>query len=167
MVMLCVRSGSYELLLDGKRTGKIYPTRGIWQGDPLSLLLVHLLIYSSWKGWYKEGTLYFHIQFCWIHTLISSAVENSPTRIINIQDVKPSLIYGISVQSLSCALRHQLFEGKKQLSRCQFISESGRQDWAKLHLNMITITKTLRKWKRLFRIQRTLVNTHPSKAATE
>jgi hypothetical protein len=36
LIMMCVTTTSYEVLMNGSPTGKIFPTRGIRQGDPIS-----------------------------------------------------------------------------------------------------------------------------------
>ena len=38
-MMECVSTISYSILMNGKPKGLINPTRGIWQGDPLSPFL--------------------------------------------------------------------------------------------------------------------------------
>ena len=35
-VMKCVKTPTFSICINGKAYGKIYPTRGIRQGDPLS-----------------------------------------------------------------------------------------------------------------------------------
>ena len=39
LMMICVNSVSYLILVNGKPKGLIHPTKGIRQGDPLSLFL--------------------------------------------------------------------------------------------------------------------------------
>ena len=39
LMMICVNSISYLILVNGKPKGLIHPTKGICQGDPLSLFL--------------------------------------------------------------------------------------------------------------------------------
>jgi hypothetical protein len=36
MIMMCVKSANFEILVNGIPTGRIYPSRGIRQGDPIS-----------------------------------------------------------------------------------------------------------------------------------
>ncbi|XP_059451225.1 uncharacterized protein LOC132182030 [Corylus avellana] len=36
LIMMCVKSANYEILINGNPTGRIYPSRGIRQGDPIS-----------------------------------------------------------------------------------------------------------------------------------
>lgn len=39
LIMMCVRSANYVILINGSPIGRIYPTRGIRQWDPISLYL--------------------------------------------------------------------------------------------------------------------------------
>ena len=36
LIMMCVRFANYAVLINGSPTGRIYPTCGIRQGDPIS-----------------------------------------------------------------------------------------------------------------------------------
>jgi hypothetical protein len=36
MIMMCVKSANYEILVNGISMGRIHPTRGIRQGNPIS-----------------------------------------------------------------------------------------------------------------------------------
>ena len=56
LIMLCVTSVSYSILINGEPKGMIYPSRGVRQGDPLSHFLFLL---------YTEG----------LHGLISKATS--------------------------------------------------------------------------------------------
>lgn len=44
LVMVCVRTATYSILVDGEPKGLIFPLRGIRQGDPLSPFLCLLCI---------------------------------------------------------------------------------------------------------------------------
>jgi hypothetical protein len=43
LVMSCVRSVQYSIVVNGNPVGNIHPTRGIQQGDPISPYLFHNL----------------------------------------------------------------------------------------------------------------------------
>lgn len=34
--MMCVRTANYAVLVNENLVGQIFPTRGLWQGDPIS-----------------------------------------------------------------------------------------------------------------------------------
>jgi hypothetical protein len=36
LILMCVKSTTYTILVNGTSTGQIFPTRGIQQGDPIS-----------------------------------------------------------------------------------------------------------------------------------
>jgi hypothetical protein len=36
LIMMCVTSVEYAVVVNGKACGKITPERGLWQGDPIS-----------------------------------------------------------------------------------------------------------------------------------
>ena len=59
-IMMCVTSAHYAILVNGILTGKIIPTRGIRQGDPISpylfLICVEVLSSSLVKA-NREGVL--------------------------------------------------------------------------------------------------------------
>ena len=42
LMMMCVTTVSYSMLINGKPKGRIIPTHGLRQGDPISLYLFHL-----------------------------------------------------------------------------------------------------------------------------
>lgn len=44
LIMLCVKTVSYSILVNGEPEDLIYPTRGIRQGDPVSLFFFLLCI---------------------------------------------------------------------------------------------------------------------------
>ena len=53
LVMVCVRTVTYSVLVNGEPCGMIHPTRGIRQGDPLSLFLF-LLCTEGLNGMIKK-----------------------------------------------------------------------------------------------------------------
>ena len=54
LVMVCVRTVTYSVLVNGEPCGMIHPTRGIRQGDPLSLFLF-LLCTEGLNGMIKKS----------------------------------------------------------------------------------------------------------------
>ena len=50
LVMVCVRSVTYSILVNGEPKGMIQPSRGIWQRDPFSLFLFILLCIERLHG---------------------------------------------------------------------------------------------------------------------
>jgi hypothetical protein len=49
LIMMCVRSANYVVLINGSPMGRIFPTRGLRQGDPISpyLLLICIEAFSA------------------------------------------------------------------------------------------------------------------------
>ncbi|GLT73141.1 hypothetical protein SLA2020_450190 [Shorea laevis] len=48
MIMHCVNTVEYEILLNGKEVGRIVPSRGLRQGDPLSPYCLFCVQKASW-----------------------------------------------------------------------------------------------------------------------
>ena len=59
-VMSCVSSTSFFVLINGKPYGTITPTRGLWQGDPLSPYLI-LLCTEGFTSLLQKAELEGHI----------------------------------------------------------------------------------------------------------
>ena len=62
LVMSCVKTVTYSIMVNGEPMGMIHPKRGIWQGDPLSLFLfllctegLHALIKHSARSGDLKG----------------------------------------------------------------------------------------------------------------
>ena len=55
LMMMCLNTVSYSVLMDGVPRGRIFPTRGLRQGDPISLYLFLLWLRAFWPclGWTK------------------------------------------------------------------------------------------------------------------
>ena len=56
LIMLCVKTVTYSVLVNGEPCGTIHPSRGIRQGDPLSLFLF-LLCTKGLNGLIKKAEM--------------------------------------------------------------------------------------------------------------
>lgn len=54
LISECISTVSYSILVNGEPRGNIIPTRGIWQGDPLSPYLF-LLCFEGLNGLIKQA----------------------------------------------------------------------------------------------------------------
>ena len=54
LTMICVKTVSYSVFINGKPKGKLFPTRGFCQGDPISLY-IFLLCAEGLSAMFQKG----------------------------------------------------------------------------------------------------------------